>query len=406
MFAFTIIHRDLHSGARTGIFETPHGNLKTPDLAIVATEAAFKTIPSNDIPHTGIQYAISNTFHIWVKNIIKDVEKAGGIHNYMNYTNTIATDSGGFQVFSLGFGKTHGTNKLGAIFPAAQIQSAKAHGVTDLPDISSLTESDTGNPLTITEDGVTFTFDGKEWFLTPEISMDLQHRIGADIIFAFDECTSSLNTKEYTAQSLDLTHRWLDRCITAHKPFAEKQALFAIVQGGAWRDLREKAARHLAEQDVPGFGVGGSLGKTKEDMHQILEWTLPLLPDAKPRHLLGIGNVRDIFEGVERGIDLFDCVIPTREARHRMVYTPEGRKTVRISRVTDTLIDPRPGSPCAEEGITWLTLAKMFQVHDPKAPYYATRQNIFFFTTLMKDIRKSIENGTFADLKNQYLSFY
>ena len=406
MFEFSIISRDASTRARSGVFTTPHGQLQTPDLAIVATEAAFKTIPETDIPHTGIQYAISNTFHIWVKNIIEDVEKAGGIHSYMNYAKTIATDSGGFQVFSLGFGKTHGTNKLGAIFPAAQIQAAKAHGIADIPDPSSLRESDTDNPVTITEEGVTFPFDGKEWLLTPEISMDLQHQIGADIIFAFDECTSSLNTKEYTAQSLDLTHRWLDRCIAAHAPFAQKQALFAIVQGGAWQELREKAARHLAEQNVPGYGVGGSLGKTKDDMHRILEWTLPLLPDKKPRHLLGIGNVRDIFEGVERGIDLFDCVIPTREARHRMIYTPEGRKTVRISRVSDTLIDPRPGSPCAEAGITWLALAKMFQEHNPKAPYYATRQNIFFFTTLMKEIRTAIGNGTFSELKKQYLAVY
>ena len=203
-----------------------------------------------------------------------------------------------------------------------------------------------------------------------------------------------------------MTHRWLDRCITAHAPFKEKQALFGILQGGAYRDLREKAAKELATRDVPGYGVGGSLGKTKEDMHQILEWTLPLLPDNKPRHLLGIGNVRDVFEGVQRGIDLFDCVIPTREARHRVLYTKQGRKQVRLSKVNDEIIDSRPGSPTGKDGVTWMQLALWFQAHDPRAMRYATLHNIFFFTEMMKEIRESITEGTFEDLKKEYLTYY
>jgi queuine tRNA-ribosyltransferase/7-cyano-7-deazaguanine tRNA-ribosyltransferase len=366
--------------------------LNTPELAIVATDGVVKTLEPADIPETPIKYSISNTFHIYVKNILEKIEKAGGIHAYMNYDKVMATDSGGFQVFSLGFGKTHNVNKLGAIFVGEKGVEAE--------------ESDLDNPLTITEDGVTFEFDGKPITLTPESSMDIQHRIGADIIFAFDECTSSLNTKEYTAQSLEMTHRWLDRCIVAHAPFKDKQALFGILQGGAFKDLRMKTAKELATKDVPGYGVGGSLGKTKEDMRQILEWTLPLLPDNKPRHLLGIGNIRDVFEGVERGIDLFDCVIPTREARHRVLYTKTGKRQARISKATDEIIDPRPGSPTLKDGVTWIQLAKWFQTHDVRAMKYATLHNIFFFTEMMKEIRQAIELDSFAELKKEYLAYY
>lgn len=340
MFTFNITHRASNSKARRGAFVTPHGTLQTPDLAIVATDGHVKCIPNDIIPDTPIRYSISNTFHIFVKGILQQIRKDGGIHKHMNYPHVMATDSGGFQVFSLGFGKAHGVNKLGAIFPG-----------------QSTEESDDNNPLTITEDDVRFTFDGKEIILNPEISMDIQHTIGADIIFAFDECTSSLNTKEYTTEALERTHRWLTRCIKHHAPFAQNQALFAIVQGGAYKDLREHSARFMAEQDVPGYGIGGSLGKTKEDMHAILEWTLPLLPDNKPRHLLGIGHIRDIFESVERGIDLFDCVIPTREARHRMLYTQKGRIAVRKMRQVHDIIDETPGSPTLKDGITYAQLA-------------------------------------------------
>jgi tRNA-guanine transglycosylase len=392
MFEFTVLSRSSKSSARTGAFVTPHGVLNTPELAIVATDGVVKTLEPADIPETPIKYSISNTFHIYVKNILEKIEKAGGIHAYMNYDKVMATDSGGFQVFSLGFGKTHNVNKLGAIFVGEKGVEAE--------------ESDLDNPLTITEDGVTFEFDGKPITLTPESSMDIQHRIGADIIFAFDECTSSLNTKEYTAQSLEMTHRWLDRCIVAHAPFKDKQALFGILQGGAYKDLRIKTAKELATKDVPGYGVGGSLGKTKEDMHQILEWTLPLLPDNKPRHLLGIGNIRDVFEGVERGIDLFDCVIPTREARHRVLYTKTGKRQARISKATDEIIDPRPGSPTLKNGVTWIQLAKWFQTHDVRAMKYATLHNIFFFTEMMKEIRQAIELDSFAELKKEYLAYY
>lgn len=391
MFTFRVIRRDKNSRARVGIFETPHGPLETPELAIVGTNAAFRGLNPDKIPPPRIAYAIANTFHLLVNNNVDKIAAAGGIHAFMRYQRVMATDSGGFQVFSLGFGKTHNVNKLGigAIFPG-----------------QNKTESDTDNPLKITEEGVSFPYDGRRIILTPELSIQLQHRIGADIIFAFDECTSSLNSREYTEQALERTHRWLTRCLAAHEAFQQKQALFPIVQGGAYRDLRERSAKLLAQKDVSGYGIGGSLGKTKEDMHAILEWTIPLLPDTRPRHLLGIGAIRDIFEGVERGVDLFDCVIPTREARHRVLYTTSGRQQIRIGKAVDTVIDKRPGSPTAESGITWRQLALWFQAHDPRAHEYAVLHNIFFFTELMREIREAIASGRFSELKRRYLSFY
>lgn len=393
MFSFTITHTHQHSRARAGSFETPHGPLATPNLALVATEGVFKCLPPEQVGATDISYGIANTFHIWAKDILPQIQAAGGIHRYMQYDRALATDSGGFQVFSLGFGTTHGTNKLGAIFPGE-------HGR------GSETQSDSDNPVEISEDGVTFPFNGRTHTLTPELSMELQHRIGADIIFAFDECTSSLNSKEYTAQSLERTHRWLDRCITHHQPQSQKQALFGIVQGGAYRDLREQSARYLAKVDVPGYGIGGSLGTTKQDMYQILDWTIPLLPTDRPRHLLGIGTVPDIFAAVRRGIDLFDCVIPTREARHRILYTQHGRIAVRKMRDRDEIIDARPGSPTLAEEVTFAQLAAWFRDRDPRACTIATKHNIFFFTRLMQDIRDAIAQDRFDELETEMLQWY
>ncbi len=437
MHTFTITHTDPSSRARTGSFKTAHGPLQTPNLAVVATDATIRCLDPGEIGQTPIDYSIANTFHIWAKDILPRIEEAGGIHQYMGYNHVMATDSGGFQVFSLGFGVTHGTSKLGAIFPfrdghvpTYNTSPVPPHDRSAQPDQNTTTaenspdatstpahpaqssENDTNNPVTITEEGATFPFAGKTHTLTPERSMEIQHRIGADIIFAFDECTSSLNSKEYTRESMHRTHRWLDRCIAAHAPQSHQQALFGIVQGGAYRDLREESARYLAQADVPGYGIGGSLGTIKDDMHEILDWTLPLLPENRPRHLLGIGSVPDIFASVRRGIDLFDCVIPTREARHRILYTMHGRIAVRVSRATDEIIDPRPGSPTAPgsplapDGVTFAQLARWFQTHDPRARWIATHHNIFFFTQLMKDIRQAIAEDRLDELEEAVLQHW
>ena len=287
----------------------------------------------------------------------------------------------------MGFGRSHGIGKVSTITEGEKIEY-----------------EDGENPLKITEEGVTFEFDSKPIKLTPEISMDIQHKIGADMMFAFDECTSPLNSKEYTAQSLERTSRWLDRCITAHKSHSGKQALFPVVQGGIFEDLRKKSATVMGEKDVPGFGIGGSFGK--QGLYTVLDWIMPLLPEEKPKHLLGIGTVRDIFEGVERGVDLFDCVIPTREARHKMLYTKKGRVYMRKLKTVDEVIDPTcPCFACSEK-VTFRHLWELYMEFDPKGVFYATSHNIWFFTILMKEIRDAIENGNLQELKEEYLKYY
>lgn len=391
MFTFDTTARLDRTKARSGIFHTPHKDLLTPELAVVATEGEIRSVPKElwkDLPN---QYFIVNTYHTYTKELVPEIQKDGGVHGYMGLDDrTFATDSGGFQVFSLGFGQKHNIGKLARDFAQDTTYS-----------------DDDESPLMITEEGVSFQYDGKEVSLTPESSMDIQHKLGADIMFAFDECTSPLNSEEYTRQSMERTHRWLKRCIAAHKAHENTQALFGIVQGGEYRTLREESARVVGAMDVPGFGLGGSLGKFKEDVHSILDWIIPILPDEKPRHFLGIGQIRDIFESVERGVDLFDCVIPTREARHRMLYTKHGRVSIRKMRMLDELPDKDcPCYACKHDNITYSKLWELFLARDPRAAMYATIHNVWFYAELTKQIREAIEKNTFVDLKEEYYKYY
>ena len=390
MFEFKIEKRLAGKRGRQGVFTTPHRKLQTPELAIVATEGEIRAIPKEFWPQLLCNYLIVNTYHTFTKELIPLIHTQNGIHQYMNLGDrAIATDSGGFQVFSLGFGKKHQVGKFaGKINP------------------TEIIENDVDNLVTIDEDGVSFLYDDKPIHLSPESSMDLQHKIGADIMFAFDECTSPFNSKEYTKNSMERTHRWLQRCIDAHKNHEEKQALFGIVQGGEYRDLREESARVVGAMDVPGFGLGGSLGRFKEEVHEILDWIIPLLPENKPKHFLGIGQVRDIFEGVERGVDLFDCVIPTREARHRMVYTKRGRLALRKMKGLKEVIESDCECFACREGITFDYLWDLFKARDSRASFYATAHNIWFFASLMQEIRESIVSDTFETLKKRYYNYY
>ena len=397
MFTFDITSRLDKIRARTGIFHTPHHDLETPELAIVATEAEIKAIPKNLWSKLPCKLLIVNTFHINKKSkngksILDDVQSTSGIHEYMNLNErTIESDSGGFQVFSLGFGKAHNIGKIGGFFPNKDI---------------TIKESDTENPLKITDEGVTFTFDGREIHLNPEISMDLQHKIGADIMFAFDECSSPLNSKEYIRSSMQRTHRWLDRCITAHKSHEGKQALFGIVQGGEYEDLRRESAKIVSSKDVSGFGIGGSFGDFKEAMGKTLSWVIDELPDEKPRHLLGIGKIRDIFASVECGVDLFDCVIPTREARHRTLYTKRGRVNIKKMKTVSEAIDKNCQCFACRQKLTYAALWELFAKRDPLSTFYATAHNIWFFADFMKQIRESINNGSYFKLKETYSRCY
>ncbi len=391
MFSFDIKARLSHSKARSGIFDTPHRKIRTPELAIVATDAQLKSLPNEMLHELPNPYFIVNTYHTYTKEIIPNIEKRGGIHTYMGLEDrTIATDSGGFQVFSLGFGRKH---KIGKILPSKEQYLA-------------IGEDDSANPIQITEEGVKFEFDGKPLELNPEISMDLQHKIGADIMMAFDECTSPLNSYAYIKESMERTHRWLDRSIEAHKGHEHRQALFGVVQGGEYEDLRKRSASVVGSKDVPGFGIGGSFGDFKEALGTTVGWVTDILPDEKPRHLLGIGKIRDIFAGVENGVDLFDCVIPTREARHRMLYTKKGRLYLRKLKHLDDPIDPQCSCFACKEKIPLHQLWDWFLAYDSRATTYMTIHNLWFYAQLMQEIRESIEQKTFFQLKETYYKYY
>lgn len=390
MFEFKIEKRLPAGSGRTGAFTTPHQILQTPELAIVATEGEIRAIPAEYWAQLPCRYLIVNTYHTFTKEIIPRIHEKAGIHSYMSLPDrTIATDSGGFQVFSLGFGKKHHVGKF-----AGQIEP------------KNMMADDADNLVTITEEGVAFEYDGRPVSLSPESSMGLQHKIGADIMFAFDECTSPFNSREYTRNSMERTHRWLSRCIKAHTGHEHTQALFGIVQGGEYRDLREESARFVGAQAVPGYGLGGSLGRFKEEVHAILDWIMPFLPEEKPRHFLGIGQVRDIFEGVARGVDLFDCVIPTREARHRMVYTKQGRVCLRKMRTLQEPIDKKCACFACKDGVTYEQIWELFKSKDTRAAFYATAHNIWFFSQLMQEIRDAIKDSTFDTLRDKYYKYY
>lgn len=393
MFEFKITSRDKKTKARGGEFHTPHGKLRTPQIAFVATDGYIKGIPNDSLHTLPINFTITNTFHTYIKNLVREIEKEGGINNYMKSSHITATDSGGFQVFSLGFSKVHRVGKISSIFPD---ENRKEKGL--------IITRDRDNLLMINEEGVMFPYDKKFVLFTPEISIDIQERLGADITFAFDECTSPLNSHEYTKQAMERTHRWLTRCLKQKK--RADQALFAVVQGGYFHDLRTISAKFCANQDVSGFGIGGSLGRNKKDLNSVVEWVNTLLPEEKPRHLFGIGQVRDIFEAVERGVDLFDCVIPTREARHKVLYTKHGRINIRKYTNENIILEKDCKCLACKEKVTYPQLIQLFRLKDPRAFLFSTAHNIQFYSDLTAYIRLSIKKGYFYKLKEEYYHYY
>lgn len=352
--------------ARAGILTTGHGAVKTPNMAFVATHGNIRLLNKKEQIASGPDVIIANTFHLWVKGKIKEIKKSGGIHKWTKWNRPIMTDSGGFQVFSLGWGKTHGIGK---------IKSQKSNFKSKKSQVK------------INNNGVVFKYDGRKYELTPEKSIKLQRVIGADIIFAFDECTSPLHNYSYNKQSLKKTHDWAERSLAAHKG---KQALFGIVQGGVFEDLRKKSSKFIGALPFDGFGIGGSFGE--KQMGKTISWALSGLPEEKPRHLLGIGRIKNIFAAVEQGIDLFDCAIPTREARHGIIYTKNGR------------IDYRK-KPARRRGGG----AKFYNIYKKdklKVMRLATIHNIKFYKELFRKIRKAINAGNgLKELKKDYKAY-
>src|SRR3989338_4233132 len=297
------------SKARTGIIKTPHGNIQTPYLIPVATAAIVRGLDQKDMESLGAEVLLANTYYLNLRPGEKIIKRLGGLHKFMNWQKPLFTDSGGFQAFTLGYGMEHNINKIGSFFPGNK--------TTKKEDMQE-------KKATINDDGITFKAhdSGKLIHLNPEKSIKIQQDLGADIILALDECTSPLSDYEYTKSSMERTHKWALESLKWHKKKTKKtkQSLYGIIQGGEYKDLRLESAKFISSMDFDGIAIGGSLGKSKKDMHNILEWVAPLLPKDKPRHLLGIGSIDDVFECVERGIDTFDCVMPTRLARRGSLF--------------------------------------------------------------------------------------
>jgi len=399
MFSFKILKKD--KKARLGKVKTSHGSFDTPAFIPVATTATIRGLDNRDIEEMDPGIILANTYHLHLRPGDDVIKKMGGLHKFMNFQGPIITDSGGFQAFSLGFAVEHGVGKI-------------ANNYLDFSNRKHTKSLNKEKKFAHVDDkGVTFKdpINGDIRKLNPKISMKIQSNLGVDIIFAFDECTSPLAGKKYTSVALERTHKWALRCL---KYYDKKQALFGIVQGGEYKDLRIKSAKFIGKLKFDGFGIGGSLGKSKDDMHKIMEWVIPLLPEGKPRHLLGIGAVEDIFEAVSRGVDTFDCVAPTRWARRGHVYIGpssggnpknkfrfniENRKYEKDKKPIDKECDCYT---CKNHSRSYLR--HLFKASELTYFRLASIHNLTFILNLMKDIRKSIKDGMFGKLKKKWLN--
>lgn len=386
-----------------GIIKTNHGAIETPSYVIVGTHAEVRCLNKGDLERTLTQVVIANTYHLY-ESLRENLRAFPGVHAKLNWNGPVMTDSGGFQVFSLGFGREHGVSKIANIFP--EEEKTTKYNESDKNEIGT---DKTKNLVRITDKGVYFKTETGKKFLGPKKSIEIQKKLGADIILAFDECTSPLHDYRYTKKSLARTHKWAKICLDEH--FKQKsnapQLLYGIVQGGEWRNLRETSAKFIGKLPFNGFAIGGSLGKTRNDMLKILDWTVPLLPETKPRHLLGIGKIEDLFQGIERGIDTFDCVIPTREARHGAIWSSRGRFDIVKSKHQNnaSVLDPDCEClTCLKTKIRKKDLYELFKSKNENAARYATIHNVYFFNNLMKQIRASIDKGKFSAFKSMSLN--
>ncbi|MCL4397457.1 tRNA guanosine(34) transglycosylase Tgt [Patescibacteria group bacterium] len=401
MFKFEITASDKR--ARVGKLTTPHGVVETPVFLPVGTQASVKSLTPEDLEKIGTQMILANTYHLYLRPGADAVSKMGGLHEFMHWDRPILTDSGGFQVFSLGFGIEHQVGKMIDLFAKDMVL-----GETIAVDPKELVVRT--KLCKIEEDGPTFQshIDGTVHFFSPEISVETQQKLGSDFIVALDECTSPLHDYEYTQLSMKRSHRWELRSLNHMRSFAKardglSQAMFGVIQGGPFEDLRIESAKFVSENDFFGVGVGGAL-VSKAKMKEILDWIHPHLHPGKPRHLLGIGTVDDIFEGVERGVDIFDCVHPTRIARMGWLLVKNG--TVDINKSIYSL-----DKKSIEEGCNCYTcqnysrayLHHLFRARELLAYRLATIHNLYFMDQLMKKIRKAIREKRFAKLKADWL---
>ncbi len=361
---FTLIKTE--NSARAGELYTAHGKVLTPAFMPVGSQATVKTLTPDDIKEIGYNMILSNTYHLYLRPGIDVIEKMGGLHRFMAWDGSILTDSGGYQVFSLSAFRK------------------------------------------ITDEGIKFRshIDGSEHFLTPELAVKYQESLGSDVMMVLDECSAYGDSKEKLEKAMERTHRWAERCLNAHK--LNEQMLFAIVQGGAFPDLRERSAEALKKLDFPGYAVGGlSVGEPKEVMLDILGKTTPFLPEEKPRYLMGVGAPEDIFEGVARGIDMFDCALPTRVARNGALFTMKGRINIRRASYSEQEGPVDPECDCYScRTFSAAYLSHLFRSEELLALRLATIHNLRFMHNLVKNIRESILAGAFESYRREFLANY
>ncbi len=355
------------SGARLGKVHTPHGTFETPVFMPVGTLATVKTMSPEELEEMGAGIILSNTYHLWLRPGHDIVKEAGGLHKFMNWDGAILTDSGGFQVFSL----------------------------SDLRKI--------------TEEGVHFRnhLSGEKLFLTPEGAMEIQNALGSDIMMAFDECPPYPAEYSYMRQSVERTSRWAERCLKAHQR-PEDQGLFGIVQGGEYEELRKQSAKDLVSLDFPGYAVGGlSVGEPKDVMNRVLEFTTPWLPEDKPRYLMGVGSPDSLIDGAIRGIDMFDCVLPTRIARNGTCMTSEGRLVVRNAKYSRDFRPLDENCDC----YTCRNYSRAYIRHLVKSSEtfgfrLTTYHNLYFLLKLMERVRQAIREDRLLDFREEFFEQY
>ncbi len=387
---FTVQQRDPATRARRGTLRLAHGSVQTPAFVPLATRGAVKTLEPRDVVGLGYEMVLGNTFHLFLAPGPELVAELGGLNRFMGWERPIITDSGGFQVFSMGHGGVADEIK-------GRRSTAGAKGES------------TGRILAIGEEGVRFRsyVDGLERFMGPETSMAVQAALGSDIALVFDECTPFHVTRDYTARSMERTHRWLDRCLAWHRDHGPaEQMVYGIVQGGIERDLRTISAERVAGSGAPGIAVGGSLGQDKAQMYEVVDWTtaeLERVAPGRPRHLLGIGEVDDLIAGVQAGIDTFDCAMPTRLGRHGMalVPDPEGRWRVDLMKAR-WRTSPEPiqdGCPCPAcvAGHSRAYLHYLLRARELTGARLVTLHNLSFIARVMADLREAIAAGRLAE---------
>ncbi|HWQ06030.1 MAG TPA: tRNA guanosine(34) transglycosylase Tgt [Feifaniaceae bacterium] len=362
-FQYELLHTCAQSGARLGVLHTPHGDIQTPCYMPVGTQATVKAMTPRDLLDVNANIILANTYHLYLRPGHKIVEEAGGLHQFMCWDRPILTDSGGFQVFSL-----------------AKINDIK-------------------------EDGVLFHshIDGSKHFFTPESVMEIEQALGADIAMCFDECAPYPSDRAYTIAAMQRTHRWAERCKTAHT--RDDQALFGIVQGGMFGDLRIESAKAITDMDFPGYGIGGlSVGEPKSVMYEMLETMMPYMPENKPRYLMGVGSPDCLLEGVLRGIDMFDCVLQTRAARNGMALTRHGRMTLKNAKYERDFTPLEEGCGCyCCQNFTRAYLRHLVKEKEILGAQLVTMHNLYFSLKLMEDVRSAIAEDRFGDFARELL---